>query len=290
MKKHYIHGILASIFLALIYFSIVTVFQGLSHAIDQFFSLWYLMIPLIIGFGIQISLFSYIKSTLKAKASGVAASGGVSTASMIACCAHHLTDILPIIGLSGAALFLSQYQTFFILIGIFSNIVGIAYLLNIMQKNSLYQKSNFLEKLFVYDMKKIRNVTLIISILILSISFFTIKPVTSSNVDLQSLTDTKNGITVEVQPINIGNSKDTDFFITLTTHQSSLDFDMAKVSVLEDNTGKVYYPIKWEGSSPGGHHRNGNLIFPSLDKEANYIKLKINNEAGISERIFEWKL
>src|SRR3989344_102932 len=203
MKKYYTHGVLASLFLALVYFSIVTVFQGFSHAIDQFFSLWYLMIPLI--------------------------------------------------GLSGAALFLSQYQTFFILIGIFSNIVGITYLLNIMQKNSLYQKSNFLEKLFVYDMKKIKNVTIMLSILILSISFFTIKPITSSNVNLQSLTDTKNGITVEVQPMNIGNSKNTDFSITLTTHQGSLDFDMAKVSILEDNNGKFYYPIKWEGSSPGGH-------------------------------------
>ena len=248
------------------------------------------MIPLIIGFGIQISLFSYIKSTLKAKASGVAASGGVSTASMIACCAHHLTDILPIIGLSGAALFLSQYQTFFILVGIFSNIVGITYLIDIMQKNSLYQRSSFLEKLFVYDMKKIRNFTIIISILILSFSFFIIKPVISSKTELQSLTDTKNGITIEVKPINIGNNKNTDFLITFTTHQGSLDFDAAEVSILEDNNGKVYYPIKWEGSSPGGHHRNGNLIFPSLNKEASSIKLRINNEAGISERVFEWKL
>lgn len=41
----------------------------------------------------------------------VATSGGVSAGSMAACCAHHLADFLPLLGLSGLAAYLASYQT-----------------------------------------------------------------------------------------------------------------------------------------------------------------------------------
>jgi hypothetical protein len=62
-------------------------------------------------------------------AGAVAASTGTSTAAMLACCAHHLTDILPVIGLSGAAVFVNQYKTPFLWLGIAMNAVGIGYML-----------------------------------------------------------------------------------------------------------------------------------------------------------------
>ncbi len=48
---------------------------------------------------------------------------------MLACCAHHLSDVLPIIGVSGAAVFLNQYKTPFLALGVVMNVLGIAYLL-----------------------------------------------------------------------------------------------------------------------------------------------------------------
>jgi hypothetical protein len=48
---------------------------------------------------------------------------------MLACCAHHLADILPIVGLSGAAIFLNAYKTPLLWLGILMNLAGVAYLI-----------------------------------------------------------------------------------------------------------------------------------------------------------------
>src|SRR3989344_885594 len=132
MRKEILHGIVAGILLFLVYFGIVSFVQGTGHAIQQFLDLWYLMIPLIAGFGIQAGLFSYIRASLKALQANasMAASSAMSSGSMIACCAHHLTDVLPVIGFTGLSIFLTQYQSFFILLGIFSNIVGITMMMS----------------------------------------------------------------------------------------------------------------------------------------------------------------
>ena len=50
---------------------------------------------------------------------------GTSTAGMVACCAHHLADLAPLLELTGAAAFLAQYRLAFILVGLTVNLVGI---------------------------------------------------------------------------------------------------------------------------------------------------------------------
>jgi hypothetical protein len=57
---------------------------------------------------------------------------------MVACCAHHLTDVLPLIGLAGAAVFLTAYQSIFLLLGLLSNVVGIVYLLGVLRRHGLF--------------------------------------------------------------------------------------------------------------------------------------------------------
>jgi hypothetical protein len=44
---------------------------------------------------------------------------------MVACCAHHATDVLPLVGLSAAATFLAEYLILFMLVGLTMNLVGI---------------------------------------------------------------------------------------------------------------------------------------------------------------------
>jgi len=94
----------------------------------QFRQLWYLMLPLIAGFGVQIGLFSYIKFLSKAGHKIVVASSATSTVGMIACCAHHLTDITPILGLSALSLWLVNFQAPLLVVGIVSNAAGSVYL------------------------------------------------------------------------------------------------------------------------------------------------------------------
>lgn len=105
----------------------------------QFRQLWYLMIPLVIGFGVQIGLFSYIKRLVKTGMSRemVVAGSTTSTLGMIACCAHHTADVVPLLGFSAISLWLTNYQAPLLLLGIFSNAVGITYLWRI--KKSIRQ-------------------------------------------------------------------------------------------------------------------------------------------------------
>ncbi len=154
-------GVSGSIGLLIIYFGILVWVNSFSHALEQFLQMWYWILILVTGFGIQLGLYSYVRFNIGQKASGataeVVAAGGISTGSMIACCAHHITDVLPIIGLSAAAVVLVKYQLPFILLGIFSNLVGITMMLHIIQKHGLYQKKSILKAIFKFIPGRFRH-------------------------------------------------------------------------------------------------------------------------------------
>ncbi len=175
--KHVLLGAGAGIELLLFYFAILSIANSPAHAVTQFFEMWHFVLALAAGFGVQVGLYSFIRAELKAKAMAgataeVAASGGVSAGSMVACCAHHLAEVLPLIGLSGAALFLSEYQLFFILTGVFSNIIGITMMLKTIQKHRLYPQNGRMEKIFFIDIGKARNILVATAFLALGIVFW----------------------------------------------------------------------------------------------------------------------
>jgi MFS family permease len=183
LRKHVVvkpvlWGVLAGLLLLSIYFLVLTFANSFSHAIEQFVLLWYWIILLVVGFGFQVGLYSYIRRVSKLKkvrgaTSSVAATGGVSTGAMIACCAHHLTDILPILGLSAAAIFLAKYQTLFIIVGVLSNLIGINMMLNIIQKHNLkVSDKGILHNVLKINMKKSLYFVFSFSILIFFIVLF----------------------------------------------------------------------------------------------------------------------
>ncbi|OGK12153.1 hypothetical protein A2859_03350 [Candidatus Roizmanbacteria bacterium RIFCSPHIGHO2_01_FULL_37_16b] len=141
MKKEIISGLAGSTSLFLFYFLVMGLSSGSwSVTVSQFRQLWYWMILLSFGFGIQIGLFVYLRNCVKnpqmmshSKAV-TTTSTGTSAVSMIACCAHHLSDVLPIIGLSGAAVFLTRYQIQLIILGIGMNAFGILYMIRMIRK------------------------------------------------------------------------------------------------------------------------------------------------------------
>jgi Cu+-exporting ATPase len=57
----------------------------------------------------------------------VAVSGGTSTAAMISCCAHYLTNVVPVLGATGFIAIVAQYQTELFWVGLAFNVVGIVY-------------------------------------------------------------------------------------------------------------------------------------------------------------------
>ncbi len=127
-------GILAALFILAFYFGVITAFNSFGHALGQFSADWPWIAALSLGFGLQVRLHLLLKMQLRkmaeASGAGMAASAGVSGTAMVACCAHHVSDALPFLGLAGAAGFLFDYREVFLLLGVLSNFVGIAYLLN----------------------------------------------------------------------------------------------------------------------------------------------------------------
>lgn len=112
-----------------LYLILVSLAEGWSHAVELLLEDAWLIGPIMIGFGVQVGLYTYLKTGLHAAAHGTGAlagaGGGTSTAAMVACCAHHITDVLPLLGLSAAATFLAEYRIPFMLVGLATNLIGI---------------------------------------------------------------------------------------------------------------------------------------------------------------------
>ncbi len=176
-KRPILAGVLGAMALLGSYFGILTAANSLGHAVDQLVLMWPWFSVLVVGFGIQTGLYTYIRKVQKiyhvsalASKKGITATGGVSTSAMAACCAHHLSDVLPIMGLTGAALFFSEYQKIFLLLGILSNIVGITLMLHMMQRHGLMEKGDPLfEWIFRWNMGKIFRWNMGLSIVLFAI-------------------------------------------------------------------------------------------------------------------------
>lgn len=121
-------GILGSATLLTLYLTIISLAQGVEHALEQL-ALDAPFVGLIAaGFGAQVGLFAELRAVdrhHRTSAAVTAVGTGTSAAAMLACCAHHVVDLLPIVGLSAAAVFLNAYKTPLFLIGIGMNLIGI---------------------------------------------------------------------------------------------------------------------------------------------------------------------
>lgn len=121
---------------AFYYLLLFAVTGDASHPLTQFalFQPWISL--LIIGFGIQMGLFLMMRKgiqfNLQEKKDSKMAAGtstAVSGMAMVACCAHHAVDLLPVLGLSAAAIFLSEYQEQLLIFGVLANLIGIGMML-----------------------------------------------------------------------------------------------------------------------------------------------------------------
>jgi hypothetical protein len=134
-------GLAGSTFLTGLYLALVSWAESFQHAVNYLWQDRWIVFPLILGFGVQVALYVILKMRLfmpvtSAGPSGVmtGASGATSTIAMAACCAHHVTDVLPVLGLTAAATFLAEYRTVFMLVGLGTTFVGIAVMLVILFK------------------------------------------------------------------------------------------------------------------------------------------------------------
>lgn len=156
-NKHYIFGGIASLMMLTLYIGIMLIFNPLYYVIDDLISKFIWFSLLIIIFGIQIGLITFVRNVnIKRKMSKgqMVMSGGISTTSMLACCIHHVTDFVPLIGVSAFTIFLVEFQVFFLIIGILFGTLSIINILIHIQKHKVYESPSNFE--YIEDMNLIK--------------------------------------------------------------------------------------------------------------------------------------
>jgi len=121
-------GLIAGVGLLAVYVALISLAQGFDHALEQLAADAPFVSLIAIGFGTQIALFVELRTVAnvhRSAAAVTAAGTGTSAAAMLACCAHHLVDLLPILGLSAATMFLNEYKTPLFLVSLGINLAGV---------------------------------------------------------------------------------------------------------------------------------------------------------------------
>jgi hypothetical protein len=123
------------------YFGIFTWLQGWGYAYSQFRSNIAYVVPIWLTFGVQSALYSVLRFRLflPSPSTGhggalLGTNGSTSVVTMVACCLHHVTEVLPILGLSAAATFLIRYQRPFMRLSLGLNLVGILIMLVVLSR------------------------------------------------------------------------------------------------------------------------------------------------------------
>jgi hypothetical protein len=138
LRRSIVFGVLASLGLLVFYVGTIAIVQDWEHAFTQLGEDAPFVAALVAGFGAQVALWTYTRA-LQASTSraGVAAGAGSSGVAMLACCAHHLTDVLPVVGLSAAAGLLGAYKEPLLWLSVGINAGGVIYLVRQLRKASL---------------------------------------------------------------------------------------------------------------------------------------------------------
>ncbi|HLF25580.1 MAG TPA: hypothetical protein VJG32_04540 [Anaerolineae bacterium] len=143
-RRPILMGVIGALVLFALYLTIVTIAQGWQHTLELFGQDAWLVIPIMAGFGAQVGLYTYLRGVLRQKSRAskamMGAGGGTSTAAMVACCLHHVADLLPLLGLSAAASFLAAYKIPFMLVGLAMNVVGIVIILRTIRQEQRHVK------------------------------------------------------------------------------------------------------------------------------------------------------
>ncbi len=112
-----------------VYFGLMTWLEGFAGALEQWNLYSTYIIALSVGFGGQMFLYRYLHDRqCQTDGAPVAASGISGGIAMVACCTHHLVDLVPFLGLAGVTTLLSSIQIQLFWIGIIFNLAGLIYL------------------------------------------------------------------------------------------------------------------------------------------------------------------
>jgi hypothetical protein len=135
IRNPFIFGISIGLLVILFNISVASLAEGsLKSGYEVLVSngIFTYLIPL--AFGVQMGLFRYHRNiTAEQKLCGSekvgVAGSATSSLTMIACCLHHVSDLLPTVGfIVATSAFLIEYKNIIFIIGLSANAAGSAYI------------------------------------------------------------------------------------------------------------------------------------------------------------------
>ena len=101
----------------------------------------------------------------------------------------------------------------------------------------------------------------------------------------------ERGVTVKVTAKSIRlPGRQWEFDVVLDTHSADLSDDLAQSANLTTDDGRTFKPTGWLGAPPGGHHREGVLVFDVSAPRPGAIELRIDRPGESASRTFRWQL
>lgn len=134
LKNPLVFGASIGILVILFNISVASLAEGSIEKGYQVFltnGIFVYLIPLAVG--IQMGLFRYHRNITTGNIGGSEKMGmagsATSSLTMVACCLHHVSDLLPAVGfILAASSFLIRYKDAIITIGLLANMAGSAYI------------------------------------------------------------------------------------------------------------------------------------------------------------------
>jgi len=119
-------GVTASGALAGFYVTVLALSGGWEHLANQARTDWWLLTPIILAFGTQVALSVELGHRHRTQHLAATTGTGASSVGMVACCAHHLVDLVPLLGAAGVAGFLFDWRIPLMTAGLAINLLAVA--------------------------------------------------------------------------------------------------------------------------------------------------------------------
>lgn len=146
-RNPFVFGAAAGILVILFNILIASIAEGsLGEGFSVFLSngIFVYLIPPAVG--TQMGLFRYHRNMISKDASGTEkvgmAGSAASSLAMVACCLHHVSDLLPAVGfILATSSFLIEYKDAIIIIGLLANLAGSVYIVKaILEDRAVIEK------------------------------------------------------------------------------------------------------------------------------------------------------
>lgn len=113
----------------------------------------------------------------------------------------------------------------------------------------------------------------------------------ASSESIATQSSSEQGVTIKVTAKSIRlPASQWEFTVVLDTHSADLSDDLTQSATLKTDDGRTFKPTGWLGAPPGGHHREGVLVFDVSAPLPSAIELRIDRPGESAPRTFRWQL